>query len=185
MPNLFSWPALAASLLLAVIVGLQLGQSSVSLINPIYYQAPPLHPRDRGAAIDERALASARPAYAELYGWEEGYAARAADCGNCEALQVRGAYASPAVYSARVPYFGGHSEPRVTLAVAEDVYPDRLAARPDVTADPVVHRYAYYPVSAEAAAPAAPASASAPPSPPAAAPAVEEIGPDSKTPKSE
>lgn len=180
MPNLFSWPALAASLLLAVILGLHLGQSSVSLINPIYYQAPPLHPRDRGAAIDERALGQAEPAYAQLYGWEQGYAARAADCGNCEALQARAAYASPAAYSARVPYFGNQAEPRVTLAVAEEVYPDRLAARADVTADPVVHRYAYYPVSAEGAA-AAPAAAPEP----APAPAVEETGSDAKTPKSE
>jgi hypothetical protein len=146
MPNPFSLPILGASLLGAVVVGLHLGESSIGLINPIYFQAPPLHPRERGAAIDEASLQQRGPAYSQLYGWEQGYAARAADCGNCEALQARDAYAH--AYSARVPYFGNHAAVRPAVAAAPDVLEERLA---EAREDPAprlaqIERYAYYPV---------------------------------------
>ena len=152
MPNPFSWPVMAASLLGAVVAGLQLGQSSVSLINPIYYQAPPLHPRLRGAAIDESTLnRTPEPAYAQLYGWEQGHAARAADCGNCEALRARDAYA----YSAEVPYFGGRrglservQEARADLGEQFAEVPDEVASR-----FAVAERYAHYAVSEDEVAP--------------------------------
>jgi hypothetical protein len=148
MTNPFSLPILGASLLGAVVVGLQLGESSIGLINPIYFQAPPLHPRERGAAIDEASLQRRGPAYGQLYGWEQGYAARAADCGNCEALQARDAYAYAPAYSARVPYFGNHATVRPAVAAAPDVLEERLS---EVREEPAprlaqVERYAYYPV---------------------------------------
>ncbi len=149
MPSPFTLPILSGSLLAAVALGVHLGESSVGLINPIYFQEPPLHPRDRGAAIDERSLNRAQPVAAELYGWEQGHAARAADCGNCDALRARDAYA----YSARVPYFGSGGAVRVAVAEARDELGDRFAEVPEELsprhAD--VERYAYYPVNEEAA----------------------------------
>ncbi|MGZ8283482.1 MAG: hypothetical protein ACXWUN_11125 [Allosphingosinicella sp.] len=99
---------MGASLLAAVATGIHLGESAVSMINPVYYEGPALHPRERGAAIDESMLSAARPAAPQLYGWEQGYAQRAADCGgDCGAPAARDAQA----YSAEVPYFGGHERP--------------------------------------------------------------------------
>ena len=91
MLNPFTLPALGGALLGAVVLGIHLGESAVGLIDPIHFQGPAVHPRDRGAAIDETALsAPQRTPYHELYGWEEGRLARAADCGDCEALRARG-----------------------------------------------------------------------------------------------
>lgn len=102
MTNPFALPALGLSLLAATAVGIQLGESAIASINPIYLKGPPLHPRDRGAAIDERDVQLARaPAPAPLYGWEQGYAARASACEDCG-----GPAGDGEVYSAVVPYFG-------------------------------------------------------------------------------
>ena len=146
MLNPFSWPVMAASLLGAVVAGLQLGQSSVSLINPIYYQAPPLHPRLRGAAIDESTLnRTPEPAYAQLYGWEQGQTARVADCGNCEALRARDAYA----YSAQVPYFGGRQGLTERVQQARADLGEQFAEVPDDVAPRLAaaERYAHFAVS--------------------------------------
>ena len=147
MHNVFSLPVLGASLLGAVAVGVHLGESSIGLINPIYFQAAPLHPRDRGAAIDESRLQRRGPAYAELYGWEQGSAARAADCGNCEALRARDAYA----YSARVPYFGGGVRVHTAVARSRDELGEQFAAVPQDVAPRLaqVERYADFPVAQE------------------------------------
>ena len=153
MPNPFSLPILGASLLGAVVVGLHLGESSIGLINPIYFQAPPLHPRERGAAIDEASLQSRGPAYSQLYGWEQGYAARAADCGNCEALEARDAYA----YSARVPYFGGREGLSRHVRQARADLGDQFAEVPEEAASrfAAAERYAHYAISEDEAEPEA------------------------------
>ena len=148
MPSFFSLPILGGSLLVAAAVGVQLGESSIGLINPIYFEEPPLHPRDRGAAIEERALQPARNGYAGLYGWEQGHAAIAAECFECGAPGARGEQA----YSARVPYFGSRGEVRVAVADARELLGDRFAEVPDDVsprrAD--VERYAHYPVTEDA-----------------------------------
>ncbi|HEV2865096.1 MAG TPA: hypothetical protein VGX37_01145 [Allosphingosinicella sp.] len=153
MASPYTLPALGASILAAVALGIHLGQSSIGLINPIYYQGPAIHPRDRGAAIDERQLAARAPAYGELYGWGEGAAARSADCQNCEALRARNAHA----YSAEVPYFGGRAAapaPAVREAAApvavQVSYGDELPPAEEVVEPkgPAL-RYAYYPIVEE------------------------------------
>ena len=143
MMSPFSLPVMGVSLLAAVAFGVHLGESSVGLINPIYFQAPPLHPRDRGAAIDESRLEQNGPVYAQLYGWEQGYAARAADCGNCPALQARNAY------SARVPYFGTGRELRVAVTQARSDLGESFAEAPElvVPRPAEVERYAHYRIS--------------------------------------
>jgi hypothetical protein len=82
-------PALAALVLAAGAFGVHLGQSAIDRINPLYFQGAAVHPRDRGAAVDPASLAAQGPRFADLYGWEEGAAARAADCAGCEAPGTR------------------------------------------------------------------------------------------------
>lgn len=75
------WPAIGAAAL-AVGLGVQLGASTIREINPVHFQGLPVHPRDRGAAIDPAALEPpAQSAYAQAYGWGEGERARAAASG--------------------------------------------------------------------------------------------------------
>ena len=140
MHSPFTLPVLGGSLLAAIAFGVHLGESSIGLINPIYFQAPPLHPRDRGAAIEESSLYRAPPVQTALYGWEEGHAARAAECGNCRAR--------PAVYSARVPYFGNRSDVHVAVADAREVMGERFAEVPEDLSQRAsqIERYAHYQV---------------------------------------
>lgn len=146
MTSPFTLPALGASLVLGAVLGIQLGESTIGLINPIHFQGPAVHPRERGTALDPTSQPSQprAPAYAQLYGWEQGYASRAADCGDCAALAARDAYA----YSAEVPYFGGGQEPvravRVHRAGQEDLA-DAFVEAPPV--DEPVLRYAHYPIA--------------------------------------
>jgi hypothetical protein len=155
MVNPFTLPALGGSVLVAVALGIHLGQSSIGLINPIYFQGPAVHPRDRGAAIAETRVRPRVVAATQLYGWADGVAARAEDCRNCAAIEARDAHAAPEIhgYSAEVPYFGSREErQRVDLqdeaelraleAVAERVQAEEAAA---AKVTPAV-RYAYYPV---------------------------------------
>jgi hypothetical protein len=154
MSSPITLPALGGAILGAAVLGIHLGESSIGLINPIYFQGPALHPRERGVAIDENALPPRQPAYAQLYGWDQGNAARAADCGDCAALEARDAYARPAVYSAEVPYFGSREELRsqdmrapVARRASYEVEPEpEYAAEEVIEPKSPVLRYAYYPV---------------------------------------
>jgi hypothetical protein len=128
-----------------VAFGIHLGESSIGLINPIYFQAPPLHPRERGAAIDESTLSQRTPdPYAGLYGWQQGQAALAADCGDCA---VR--YRDHSAYSARVPYFGSSGDlRRVVVHVRQELGDDFAEAPQDMSLrDRNIERYAHYPVT--------------------------------------
>lgn len=142
MPSPFTLPVLGGSLLAAVALGVHLGESSIGLINPIYFQAPPLHPRERGAAIDESSLHRAPPVQTALYGWEAGHAARAAECGDCGVRDSN-------VYSARVPYFGNRSDVRVAVAETRELMGERFAEVPEDLSERAsqVERYAHYPVT--------------------------------------
>ena len=93
MNNMLTLPALGASILVAVAGGVQLGESTVGMINPIHFQGPAVHPRDRGAAIEEAQIRPAQASFGSLYGWDQGRSAMLQDCGDCEALAARDAYA--------------------------------------------------------------------------------------------
>ena len=69
------WPAMGA-LALAVGLGVQLGDSAVREIDPLYFQGP----AGRPMGIDP-VPAAAPSAYAQAYGWEQGNAARLAASG--------------------------------------------------------------------------------------------------------
>jgi hypothetical protein len=165
--------ALGVSLLVAVVLGLQLGASTIEEIKPFYFQGAAVHPRDRGAAIDESGLnRMPPPTYSDLYGWDEGSAARVADCGgDCGALRSDRTYA----YSAVVPYFGpGRTRVREDAVVENGVVVHRGEAMggpvEPVSEKPDVSRYTDYPLTYEEAAfVSAPPDASVPAADPAAA----------------
>jgi hypothetical protein len=71
------WPAMGA-LALAVGFGVQLGESAVREIDPLYFQGPV----ERPVGVEPAAAAApATSAYAQAYGWEAGNAARQAASG--------------------------------------------------------------------------------------------------------
>ena len=158
MTSPLALPALGISLLAAVAAGIHLGESAVAAIDPVHFQGPALHPRDRGAALDERALLAERPAPPPSYGWEQGHAARAADCGDCDLQERRGARA----YSAVVPYFGDTGEPPEREAYRAEAAQVRVFRGSTDSAEPIdspkrrIERYAHFPLGYEEAAFAAP-----------------------------
>lgn len=81
-PNL-ALPAFGALVLAAAAFGVHLGDSAIDQINPIHFQGPAVHPRDRGAAVPEFAAGPQAPHFSQHYGWEEGQEARTAQCAGC------------------------------------------------------------------------------------------------------
>lgn len=96
--------ALMAGLLVAIMLGINLGNAAVKGINPIHFR-PPAEPRQRALVSDEAStapLSRRLPNYSELYGWEEGQVAHLQDCGD--------ACSGDGTYSASVPNFGSREE---------------------------------------------------------------------------
>lgn len=90
----------------AMMIGVSLGNSAISQINPIHFQGAALHPRDRGAAVDPNRPAVIANNYEQLYGWSQGFQARTAECPGCSFERP----AEPAVRVASVSYFGSREE---------------------------------------------------------------------------
>ena len=111
---------LGGGLLVAVFVGVSLGNAAVEGINPAHYRAPPV-PRPRPPVATDPAagtLARRMPSHGELYGWDASEMARAVTCGaECE---------GEGIYSARVPYFGSREElaeaERAALKAIDDAF---------------------------------------------------------------
>jgi hypothetical protein len=134
-------PAFGAAAFVAILFGLHIGQSAIDQINPLFFQGAPVHPRDRGAEVSQTSLAPPAPRFAEYYGWEEGQAARAADCRDCDALAARDAYQGAVEYAVL--------EPGWRTAIEPVVYEARKApeAEPEIAAEPSeVERFASYPI---------------------------------------
>ena len=75
------WSGLGA-VALAVGIGVQLGDSAVEQIDPLYFQGPAVHPRDRGAALDPNSLPGPIVSpYSQAYSWAQGQEALAAHGG--------------------------------------------------------------------------------------------------------
>lgn len=92
----------------AMMLGVALGNSALSQINPIYFQGAALHPRDRGAAIDPNRPTVIPNTYTQFYGWNQGAQARAAACPGCTFERP---VALPAeVRIASATYFGSREE---------------------------------------------------------------------------
>jgi hypothetical protein len=133
------WPAMGA-LALAVGLGVQLGESAVRDIDPLYFQGPAARPE----GVPPSAEVSAPSPYAQAYGWEQGNAARLAES------------------AVDYPY----APTPVALPSSEWQEPPPLSLAPwppgQVTEHPEVERYTDYPIEAKEPAGAAPDEASAP-----------------------
>lgn len=95
---------IALGLIVAVVLGINLGNAAVKGINPIYFRpATAFEPRVPVMTPSESApLARRLPDYSQLYGWDEGRTAYLQECGaGC---------GSDGTYSANVPYFGSREE---------------------------------------------------------------------------
>lgn len=116
--------ALAALAMLgAVAGGIRLGNSAIGDINPVHFRGAPVHPRDRGAAVPEPLPRPRAPAYASLYGWDEGRAAREAACVNCgpdRAVDLRGFDAGGVESAPRAPVRSAPEPVRVTIHHGKD-----------------------------------------------------------------
>ena len=152
MNSSYTWPALGASILLAVAGGIQLGESTIGMINPVHFQGAAIHPRDRGAAVDERALRPSEPSFASLYGWDEGRVALTSDCVDCDMLAARDSYAEP--YAPAVSIYRGMAqawEEPVLAREADDGVggPVEDVSEYDADLKERVARYAYYEIEAQ------------------------------------
>ena len=134
-----SWlPPLLGSGLLALMLGIGLGESTISLVKPIFYSPLPLSPRERGAIFRPRAA----PVSPFVYGWDDGALARQSDCEGC------GAQVSIASYSATVPYFGEWRESVPSRSAMDVNEPEVAKVEPIQMSqpDPRVLRYTSFPV---------------------------------------
>jgi hypothetical protein len=132
------WSGLGA-VALAVGIGVQLGEGAVNQIDPLYFQGPALHPRDRGAALDPNNLPGPIVSpYLQAYGWAQGNAALAA-------------YATPRV---DYPYAPDPAPSVQRLAETEWEVVELPAAQPwpatPAGENPEVERYARYPIEEKA-----------------------------------
>jgi hypothetical protein len=159
--------AAGAGLLAAAIIGVQLGESAVSEIDPVHFQGP----AERPVGIDPAAARTVvEDPYAGAYSWGESFPPGAASCGgDCEARQARAAAAAA---------FAGPVETRDSAAPYwRDVTPTtELRPWPPGRVPPrglSVERYMHYPVNEEQAAQAA---APEPSAPAAASPAETPVG---------
>ena len=144
--------AFGALTLAAGAFGVHLGQSAISDINPIHFQGAAVHPRDRGAVVPE--MLEAQPAsFADAYGWEQGRAARAEDCGDCEALGARDAYAGGGEPVFAVLETGWSNDPTPAAYFQEpraDMAEDADEAQVAADAQRAqIDRYAHYPLQSE------------------------------------
>jgi len=165
------YPAYGALLLAAAAFGVHVGHSAIGQINPLYFQGAAVSPRDRGVVVDETALVEQGPRFAQLYGWEQGNAARTADCIDCAALNARDAYAgrNPAAGNVRFAVIetGFSAEPQ-PAAYSGEAEQQPLAAEEPEAVDPYtaqraeVARYSSYAIEAapDSAQPAIEAPAS-------------------------
>jgi hypothetical protein len=143
--------ALGGGSIVAVMVGISLGNGAISSINPAYFQGAAVHPRDRGAALDPNAPSVIPNRYEQLYGFAQGQQARAIDCAGC----TFGPPAVPAeagVYAASAPYFGSREERARTEAREQREIDAEFQRRLDDAAArraaiDEVRRYANYRVS--------------------------------------
>lgn len=128
------WSGIGA-VALAVGIGVQLGESAVNQIDPLYFQGPAVHPRDRGAALDPDNLPGPITSpYLQAYGWAQQNAALAASSSNAD-----------------YPYA---PEPEPVIRQAAEEQPWEVVEAPSaapwppgqVGANPQVERYARYPI---------------------------------------
>lgn len=136
-------PVVTVLAVIAGAAGLQLGETAIAQIDPLYFQGAAASPRD----VTREARAPRPNAFAQASGWEEGYDARTADCGaDCPALLVRQTRDS-ALSIPLYDYSDPTIEPRWEQANAEPAEEEPPTPRPPSQ----VERYLHYRVSADQA----------------------------------
>lgn len=144
--------AFGAVTIVAGAFGAHLGQSAIAGINPIHFQGAAVHPRDRGAAVPEMLEAQAA-SFSDGYGWEQGRAARAEDCGNCDSLAARDAFASGGepVFAVMETGWSNDPTPAAYSPAPQTDSADEAAAEPDPADQQMaqIDRYSHYPLQAE------------------------------------
>jgi hypothetical protein len=142
--------AMTFSLLVAALVGIQLGTSAIGAVNPIFFTDAPVHPRDRGAAVDPREIEARRlarqaAAYDSFYDWNDGSASLRLACAGCTiGGQVAASY---------VPYFGSREsiaaedermrreiDARYEARLAAEVEREARRAEIELLAEPAIDR---------------------------------------------
>ena len=132
-------PVMTVLTIVAGAVGLQLGESAIGQIDPLYFQGRvPL----RDVSKDPRPPSSS--AFAQASGWAEGYQALAADCGDCTRV-ASGAPVAPV--APLYTYSDPTIEPRWQYA-DDAASGDELRIERSIESTRV-QRYLHYPVSAE------------------------------------
>jgi len=127
----------------ASVLGVQLGRSAIAEINPVHFRGELARPR----AVDPNAGAVVPDAYASAYGFGDGFAARAADCGgDCDAREARDAFAFDPPVRAR-PAGGPYWRDATPVADPRPWAPGEVG--PDALS---VERYLHYPVEEEGGA---------------------------------
>ena len=142
---------LGGAVLVAALIGIQLGESAVGQINPVYFQGAAVHPRDRGAAIDPNALPPAESTFANAYDWGDGNAARAADRGAVAPGIPGETYAfvaPPPVTRLAGPAWRDATPP----AELDGWSPGEVGTRAPSRRDADIERYANYPIEEKPAA---------------------------------
>jgi hypothetical protein len=154
LSNRILWPGMIG-VALAVGFGVQMGESAIGEINPVHFQGAALRP----PGIDPAALPPPpQSAYAQAYGWEQGYAARQADSGGQEDFD----YVPQAmVRPASAPLWQDAAAP----ANPAPWPPGQVSSHPDV------ERYTDYPIQEKVIEQPAPSQ------PAVARPAAEEPAP--------
>jgi hypothetical protein len=136
-------PVMAVLTIVAGAIGLSIGEGAIGQIDPLYFQGAAPEVRD----VTKDARAQRQPGYADASGWEEGYRARAVDCGDCPVWASR--QGAPAQVT--VPEVG--LRPHWQEASAYRAYEEELAAQEQgQQAQPSpLSRYLHYPVNQEQA----------------------------------
>lgn len=160
MDRRLTYSAIAGFAVAGAALGFHFGDSAIAEINPLYFQGAAVHPRDRGAAVDESMLAATRPRFSDYYGWEEGREALAG-CSGCPAVSGREAYADGVQHA--VIETGWQVQPQQATYYVIEPAPQQPAAEAGEAAPPApsdVERYSSYPIEekpteAQAAEPSA------------------------------
>ena len=148
--------ALSVGIFVAAVIGVQLGHSAISEINPIHFRGAAAAPR----GIDPTIAPPPPDRFVQAFDWTAGQAARAFECGgNCDAREIRQA-ATVAMDRIRPPRTAGPWWRDATPVSEPRPWPPGETGSRRLS----VERYMHYPIEQ------APAEAAAPP-------AVEELEP--------
>ncbi len=137
-------PVMTVLTVIAGAVGLQMGESAIAQIDPLYFQGSVAPARD----VSKGQPPQRAPGFAQASGWEEGYAARARDCPGCPAGPMT---ISPAVYEGPQAPLYAYSDPTIEPRWDRAAAP---APQDDLRIDRALHvsqvqRYLHYPVTAD------------------------------------